>query len=406
VRLPSLLIAALIALAALFAGCGSDDDQTSEDATVETPSTEWEGETIEIGSLFSETGAGAAFGPQQLNGVELAIEEVNEGGGVNGAEITLAQRDDAGDPRRSAKEMTALVDDEEVHAVLGPTFSNSAAEADPIANEAGTPVLAVSNTGPGIVGDCPYPCEFVFRDSLGEAEAIPANVEVYAAGSSATDATVIHPLDDPFGETSAGTAAEAFEETGIDVTGIEVFAPLEAGPQPAIEAAIKAKADVIFIAASSGEVAADTIEVARDVGFKGEILGGNAFNSPVVGEQAGEASRGAQSAAAWIDANDSMVNTSFVGAYEERYDEPPDQFAAQSYTGLKLLAAAAENAELGFDDIAADRQALADSLAEVQLETPLGPFEFTEDRDVSQPIWIVEMDGKGGYELVEELPPE
>jgi branched-chain amino acid transport system substrate-binding protein len=404
VRPPSLLVAALIALAALIAGCGSDDE-TSEDTTAETPSTEWEGGTIAIGSLFSETGPGAAFGPQQVNGAELAIEEVNDRGGVNGAEISLIQRDDAGDPKRSAKEMTALVEEEEVLAVLGPTFSNSAAEADPIANEAGTPVLAVSNTGPGIVGDCPYPCEFVFRDSLGEADAIPANIESYAASDSATDATVIHPLDDPFGQTSAATAAEAFEETGIDVSGVEVFAHLEAGPQPAIEAALKAKADVIFIAASSGEVAADTIEVARDVGFKGDILGGNAFNSPVVGEQAGTASKGAQSAAAWIDANDSMVNTSFIGAYEERYDEAPDQFAAQSYTGLKLLAAAAEDADLGFEDAAADREALADSLAEVQLETPLGPFEFTEDHDVSQPIWIVEMDGKGGYELIEELPP-
>ena len=405
-RLRAIPIALLIALAALAAGCGSDEDETSEDSTVETASTEWEDETIEIGSLFSETGAGAAFGPQQVNGAELAIEEINEAGGVNGAEIALDQRDDAGAPKRSAKEMTTLVEDEEVLAVLGPTFSNSAAEADPIANEAGTPVLAVSNTGPGIVGDCPYPCDFIFRDSLGEAEAIPANIETFAAGSSATDATVIHPLDDPFGETSAATAAKAFEETGIDVSGIEVFAPLEAGPQPAIEAAIKAKAAVIFIAASSGEVAGDTIEVARDVGFEGDILGGNAFNSPVVGERAGAASEGAQSAAAWIDANDSMVNTSFIGAYEEAYDAPPDQFAAQSFTGLKLLAAAAEDADLGFEDVAADREALADSLAGVQLETPLGPFEFTEDRDVSQPIWVVRMDGKGGYELIEELAPE
>jgi branched-chain amino acid transport system substrate-binding protein len=403
VRLHPLLIAALLAVAALTAGCGSDDETTM--STTEA-STEWEGETIQIGSLFSTTGTGAAFGPQQVDGVRLAIDEVNEAGGVNGAEVELVQRDDGGDPKRSAKEMATLVEDDEVMAVLGPTFSNSAAEADPIANEAGTPVLAVSNTGPGIVGDCPYPCDLVFRDSLGEAEAIPANIEVYAADSDAKRATVIHPLDDPFGETSAATAADAFEGQGIEVTGTEVFAPLEAGPQPAIEAAIDAGADAIFLAASSGEVAAQAIEIARETGFEGDILGGNAFNSPVVGENAGAASKGAQSAAAWIAGNDSLVNTSFIGAYEEAYGTPPDQFAAQSYTGLKLLAAAAGDADLGFEDLAADREALAEALAAVELETPLGAFSFTEDHDVVQPIWVVRMDGKGGYDLVEEIPPE
>ena len=391
-------------LAALaLAACGSGDDDETAPAEA---STEWEGETIELGSLFSTTGPGAAFGPQQLDGAELAVEEINEGGGVNGAQIELTQRDDAGDPKRSAEEMTALVEEDEVLAVLGPTFSNSAAEADPIADEAGTPVLAVSNTGPGIVGDCPYPCELVFRNSLGEADAIPANIEVYASDSRAKRATVIHPLDDPFGETSAATAAEAFEDEGIDVTGTEVFAPLEAGPQPAIEAAIEDDADAIFLAASSGEVAAKAIKIARETGFRGDILGGNAFNSPVVGEQAGSASEGAQSAAAWIADNDSMVNTSFIGAYEDAYDAEPDQFAAQSYTGLKLLAAAAEGADLGFEDVDADRAAIAEALAGVEIESPLGAFSFTPDHDVVQPIWVVQMDGEGGYDLVEELPPE
>ena len=49
---------------------------------------------------------------------------------------------------------------------------------------------------------------------------------------------MIHPLDDPFGESTAKIAADALADNGIEVTGTEVFAPLEAGPQPAIEAAM------------------------------------------------------------------------------------------------------------------------------------------------------------------------
>ena len=109
-------------------------------------------------------------------------------------------------------------------------------------------------------------------------------------------------------------------------------------------------------------------------------------------------------AAAWFAGNDSRENQRFIEDYSSRYDEDPDQFAAQSYTGVKLLAAAAGSADLGFEDLAADREAIKDSLEGVQMETPLGDFRFTADHDVNQPIWIVEMDGKGGYDLVKEIP--
>lgn len=390
------LAAGLVALSVGLSGCGGDGGESAPD---------WEGETIALGSLFSTTGIGEAVGPQQVNGAELAVDEINDEGGINGAEISIDQADDRSDPKRSAQEMRRLITDEEVIAVLGPTFSNSAAEADPVAGELGTPVLAVSNTGPGIVGDCPYPCENVFRDSLGEAAAIPANVESYAAESDAVRAAVVHPLDDPFAEATAEIAADALAENGLKVSGTEVFAPLEAGPQPAIEAAIDARADAIFVTTSSGDGAADVITIAREAGFDGDILGGNAFNIATAAENAGADGEGARSAAAWFAGNESGVNQEFVDAYRERYDEDPDQFAAQAYTGVKLLAAAAEDADLAFDDMASDREAISEALADVELETPLGDFSFTEDHDVVQPIWIVEMDGEGGYSLIEEVPP-
>lgn len=100
--------------------------------------------------------------------------------------------DDQSDPAVSKQKMTDQVDSAAI-AVLGPTFSNSAAEADPVANDAGMTVLAVSNTGPGIVGDCPYPCEYVFRDSLGEEDAIPANIDTLVAAEKPKTAAIVHP---------------------------------------------------------------------------------------------------------------------------------------------------------------------------------------------------------------------
>src|SRR5690606_16712106 len=137
------------------------------------------------------------------------------GDGVNGARLELVQRNDRSNPARSAKVMRRLIEDDGAFAVLGPTFSNSAVRADPIANRLGTPVLAVSNTGPGIVGDCPYECDFIFRDSLGEADAIPANVNNLVARENPATAAIMHPRNDPFGRNSALIARKAFEEAGV-----------------------------------------------------------------------------------------------------------------------------------------------------------------------------------------------
>lgn len=360
--------------------------------------TEWSGKVIAIGSIFSTSGIGTDYGPQQLKAAKLAIDEVNADDDLKGARLTLVQRNDRSDPAQSATEMKSLIEQEDVLAVLGPTFSNSAVEADPVANRLSTPVLAVSNTGPGIVGDCPYPCDFIFRDSLGEETAIPANISQAVSGAGGETAAIVHPEGDPFGETTAGIAERAFRREGIRVTA-STTSPAGLG------LAIQAKPDILMITASSGEAAAELIVEARSRGFSGVILGGNAFNSAATSRAAGRDGRGAQSAAAWFEGNQSEENREFITEYRATWGEEPDQFAAQAYTGVKILAEAIEDADLGFTDLAADRVALREAMKSVEMATPLGDFSFTADRDVSQPIWIVEMNGKGGFELVRELPP-
>ena len=99
----------------------------------------------------------------------MAVSQINAAGGIKGATVHLVIDNDDSLPAESAAVMGSLITSQNVLAVLGPTFSNSAAAADPVADSLSTTVLAVSNTGPGIVGSCPYPCSWIFRDSLGDA---------------------------------------------------------------------------------------------------------------------------------------------------------------------------------------------------------------------------------------------
>ena len=245
--------------------------------------------------------------------------------------------DDQSDPAVSKQKMTDQVDSAAI-AVLGPTFSNSAAEADPVANDAGMTVLAVSNTGPGIVGDCPYPCEYVFRDSLGEEDAIPANIDTLVAAEKPKTAAIVHPADDPFGESTAQIAKDAFEKAGVKVNTV-------ARSTAGLLLALNSKPDAFMITASSGAAATDLIKSLRRNGFNGPILGGNAFNSATSSKIAGADGKGAQSAAAWYAGNESEENQEFIQDYRTAYGEDPDQFAAQAYTGVQLLAEALDDVD-------------------------------------------------------------
>ncbi|HNG56099.1 MAG TPA: ABC transporter substrate-binding protein, partial [Solirubrobacterales bacterium] len=230
--------------------------------------------------------------------------------------------------------------------------------------------------------------------------AIPANVKNLVDRENPKFAKVLYPVDDPFGQTSAETAVQAFKDEGVKVTSMQV------GANGIGQHMTDERQDAFMITASSGETGAGIVKDLRNAyGAKTPILGGNAFNSPVVAESLGQQGKGVQSAAAWYAGNHSDENHEFMANYMAKYGQEPDQFAAQAYTGVKLLADAAEEADLQFGDIAADREALKTALEGVSEETPLGDFSFTPDHDVSQPIWIVQMNGKGTYDLVAQVNP-
>ena len=363
----------------------------------------WADKVITFGAVFSTTGTGVAYGPQQVKGAQLAVSQINAAGGIRGAAVHLDIDNDNSQPAQSAVVMRSLITSQNVLAVLGPTFSNSAAAADPVANSLSTSVLAVSNTGPGIVGSCAYPCSWIYRDSIGDATTIPANIGYYVKESHPHAAVVIYPSADPFGVSTGQIAAKALTAGGVDHVSPAIVPDPTSLSDP-VQSALAAHPNVVAITASSAAVSGGLIKELRARGFTGQILGGNAFNSPTAATAAGSFGKGARSGAAWYLGNPSGVNRKFVAAYRKRYGASPDQFAALAYTGVQLLAKAARSAPLQFSSTADDRLALNNALAGVRMNTPLGPFHFTADHDVDQPIWLVAMNGKGGYGLVRQLP--
>ncbi len=393
--------ASVVAASALvLSACSS---KTSTGTTSSPSAGNSAGKTIQLGAVLSLTGAGGIYGPQQRNGVALAEEELN-GTGINGAKINVKVVDDASDKTQGAQQFQTLIQSDQVLGIIGPTLSNTAVGAHPVADQYKTPVIAPSNTGNQIVGNCPYSCTYIFRDSLGEAAAIPANLAVAVAKLHPTTAALAFANDDKFSSDGAAIFKSTFTADSINLVDTEQFPKAQTDFSTYATSIIARKPDVVAISGVGGVPSKLIVELRRQR-YAGPILGGNGFNSSSVSSQAGQAGAGAQSGSAWFLRTTTTVNTRFVAAYKAKYNANPDQFAAQAYTAVYLFAEAARHATLTFNDPAKDRDALKAALEKVSLDTPLGPFSFTSAHDVHQPIYVVAMDGAGGFTLVDTVQP-
>ncbi|BDZ38983.1 ABC transporter substrate-binding protein [Microbacterium suwonense] len=337
--------------------------------------------TVPLGAALSLTGAAASYGESQQNGLKLALKDINAEDGVK---YDLKIEDDGTDPKQAIGVFENFVSDG-TSAVIGPTLSNTAFQAQPIAQEGGMPVLAISNTADGITAQG----DFIFRDSLTEGQVIPQTIKAATEKFGLKNVVVMYSNDDAFTESGYKVMAASLEDEGVDVADTLKFSVKDTDFRSLLTAAKEKKPDAIVVSALI-EAAIPLVTQARELGIDAPIIGGNGFNNPQLMKDAGDAAEGVIVGAAWNSASDSPENTAFMKAYEDEYGSGPDQFAAQAYTGLKVLDYAVRA------NCSGERTDIQDGLTQVKdLKTPLGSLTINSDRDAEHNavVQIVE-DGK------------
>jgi branched-chain amino acid transport system substrate-binding protein len=388
-RLTTLAVATAATL--VLASCGSGEGDGGGDAAAERTG-EGTGDscTIEgavpIGAVLSLTGAAASYGESQQRGLELAEEQLAEKEGVT-YELTI--EDDQTDPRQGITLFDEFVS-QDVSLIIGPTLSNAAVQADPIAQEAGVPVLGISNTAAGItdIGD------YIFRDSLTEQAVIPQTIAKATEEYGLEKVVVLYSNDDAFTESGYEAFAAALEDEGVDVAEEITFSKSDTDFRPLLTQAQESEPDALVVSALI-EAAIPLVTQARELGIDVPIIGGNGFNNPRLMADAGDAAEGVVVGAAWNSSSDNPENQAFLEAFEAKYDGQPDQFAAQAYTGLKLVDEAVRAG------CSADRDAIKEALGELEnVPTVLGEFSIDENRDAVHPA-VVQVVQDGTFAVLE-----
>jgi len=327
---------------------------------------------IKIGIAEALTGNASQYGVAIRKGFELAAGEIASSGGINGQKLELVIEDEQGKKEEAINVFKKLIFQDKVLLLFGPTLSNSAQASDPVAQAAKVVVFGTSNTADGITSIGNY----VFRNSVTEADILPATLKVAAQKTGFSKVAVLYGNDDIFTRSSYDNFKKALQDLKIGVTTTETFAKGDVDFKPQLTKIKGTNPDAIVLSALVAEGAPIMVQ-ARQLGITLPFVGGNGMNSPRVFELARDHSDNLWVGSPWSVESSAPENKRFVAAYQKAYGALPDQFAAQAYDAMYIAAQAMRKLKFA-GNLDADRRALRDALPAVQWNGATGPFKFRQ----------------------------
>ncbi|HEY9825164.1 MAG TPA: ABC transporter substrate-binding protein, partial [Stenomitos sp.] len=175
---------------------------------------------IVIGVGVAQTSNVALLGQEQVAGAKLAEKYFNDNGGVNGTPIKLAFQDTAGDEQGAINAFQTLINRDRVVGIVGPTLSQQAFAADPIANNAKVPVLAPSNTAKGI----PQIGDFVARVSAPVSVVAPNSVQAaLKRNPKIKRVAVFFAQNDAFSQSETEIFQKTVKDKGLELVTVQKF---------------------------------------------------------------------------------------------------------------------------------------------------------------------------------------
>ena len=325
--------------------------------------------SAKIGVIAYLSGAGAAYGEAIRQGLELARDEINAQGKTK---IELIFEDSKGEKNEAINAANKLIHKDNVVAIIGPTLSGSMFAVGPITNQAGVPVMGTSTTAEGItdIG------EYVFRNALPESLAIPHAVKKAKEKYNLKKVAIMYSNNNDWAVSGFKTFEQSLKVNGIETLTVATFADKDTDFSAQLTKIATMKPDALMVASLYQE-AALILKKARELGITVPVVGNNGFNSPQLIKSAGQAANGSIMASPWFPGKDAANVKNFVASYKAKFKKDPDQFAAQSYDALKIMALALEKS-----GSKTDRKKLRDSLASIKdFPGVTGKFAFDAKRN-------------------------
>ena len=382
----SLLLTGLFAGAGLLAACSRSGQNASGVLNLK--------DGVPVGAVLALSGNANVYGQDQRVGLNLALAAVNGQGGINGTPLQLAIEDSGSDDPGANAAMTLQIN-RGMLAIIGPTLSQQAFAANPIAQRRGVPVVAPSNTASGI----PQIGHFISRVSAGSGVIAPLSIaKALQLNPGIRRAAVFYAQDDAYSTAETVVFQKALAAKGLKPVTVQRTNLADSDFQSQISSTLALKPDLIVLSLQ-GVDGGNLVRQLRELGYKGTIVVGNGMNTPNIYPICQKYCDGLLIAQAYSPELATPANRAFVQAFSKAQAAGgkgpliPPQLTAQAYTALQVVAEALQRLDnrkpLKGLSVAAARTALMDEILGGTYQTPLGEIRFTPEGEVVQKDFFV-----------------
>lgn len=369
-------------LGSVFAGCGSKES----------------GDTIKVGANFELTGNVANYGNATIEGLQLAIEEANEAGGINGKKIELVSVDDKSEAAESINAATKLISDDDVKIIVGPATTGLVLAETQTATDAKVPIIAPCATSPEATVENGKVKPYVFRSCFIDPQQGEVMATFAAKELKAKTAVIYVDNSSDYSKSLAKVFREKFEAAGGKVVMEEAFLQKDQDFKATLTKLKTANADVMFVPAYYEEVG-KIVKQAREMGINSAILGTDGWDDTKVVDIAGADALNNTFFSTHYSEKDAEVQ-GFIEAYKKKFNRAPNVFAALGYDAGKMLVDALKRA--GSGDTEKIREALE---ATKDLKVGTGTISMDKNHNPIKTAVILEMKN-GEKELKAKIAPE
>lgn len=376
---------AAMIVAGLTAGCGGGEKKATESS-----------KEIVVGVNVEQTGNVANYGNSMLDGLNLAVEEANKAGGIDGKQIRVVVADNKSEPSESGNAATKIVTKDKVVAVIGPATSGAVAASEPILTANKVPLIAPCATAPSITVDKDGKTkQFVFRACFID----PYQGEIMARFAAETlkvkNVAILHDSSSDYSKGLSEVFTKNFTAAGGKILADEAFLAKDVDFKAALTKLKATNPEAIYIPGYYEEVA-KIIKQAREVGLTCPLLGSDGWDSPKLVEIAGKEATNQCYFTNAYTAEDKDPNVQkFISAYKTKYSKIPDVFAMEGYNAALVLFNAIKTGKT------TEGVKLAEALAKTKdLQVVNGKFSYDDKHNPITTALIIEM--KDGVQTLKQ----
>ncbi|MET9491640.1 ABC transporter substrate-binding protein [Nocardia sp. NPDC006630] len=295
-------------------------------------STESSGDTVYFGVSGPKSGTSAEYGRLWQQGFDLAIDQVNAAGGINGKKVALKWEDSQSDPKQTVPIATKFVGDSSIIAELGDFSSPASIAASPVYNRGKLVQYGFTNSSTDFTKGGDYSWSpSITLDTIQQAVTDWVRAK-------AKKVSVVY-LESDWGKQDFGFFQQYAKEKGIDIVYSSSILPDSQDFRPVLIKARDANPDAV-VHLGYGPDGALVVKQLRDVGYTGPFFGGQ--NTPQFVELAGSAAEGDIVNGVFSPSDPSPRIQDFVTKFRAKYNTDPGDFNVYAYDAVNALVQAAK----------------------------------------------------------------